>query len=162
MAGHGVFGAGLILRKAPRARLVSVPVLDGDGGAEVWEVARALMTFLRPDRHVDIAAAVRRLSHTGATLVAAAGNHGNSRHPHRQPNAASYPAAMPEVTAVAAGAAPGVPARFSPDPAAAPWIDVIRRGQGLVSTYLDNGYAVWSGSSFAAARYVGELAAKRM
>jgi membrane-anchored mycosin MYCP len=179
MAGHGVFGAGLILQKAPRARLVSVPVLDDNGEAEVWEVAKAMMTFLRADRRVDLihmpwgaitpdgeeplvlAAAVRRLSSTGASLVAAAGNHGNSRDLARLPNAASYPAAMPEVTAVAAGAAGGVPARFSPDPDAAPWIDVVRRGEGVMSTYLDDGYAVWSGSSFAAAEYVGELAAKQ-
>jgi hypothetical protein len=52
-----------------------------------------------------------------------------------------------------------VSARFSPEPAEAPWIDLLRPGVRLVSTYLQNRYAIWSGASFSAALYAAELAA---
>jgi hypothetical protein len=173
MAGHGVFGAGLILQAAPGAKLVSIPVFDGSGQAEAWDVARKMMTFLDPEHTVDIvqmpfgaitrdgrqplvlATAARRLRQAGILLVAAAGNHGKSIDPRVLPNAPSYPAALPEVIAVGAAA----PARISPDPVDAPWINITRPGQRLLSTYLDNEYAVWGGSSFAAAVFVGEVAA---
>jgi subtilisin family serine protease len=171
MAGHGVFGAGLILQAAPGAELVSVPVFGGDGQAEAWDVARRMMTFI--EHTVDIVAmpfgaftqdgrqplvlatAARRLRQAGILLVAAAGNHGKSIDPRVLPNAPSYPAALADVIAVGVAA----PARISPDPVDAPWIEVTRPGQRLLSTYLDNEYAVWGGSSFAAATFVGEVAA---
>lgn len=177
MAGHGVFGAGLILRAAPQTELISVPILDDDGSAEVWTVAQQIVAYLHEDNPVDIihmpwgaitpdgeeplvlAVAVRALSRAGIELVAAAGNHGDSDDPAVLRNAPSYPAALPEVTAVAAAVRPEVAARFSPDPDDAPWIDVLRPGQRLVSTYLDDGYALWGGSSFASALYVGERVA---
>jgi subtilisin family serine protease len=173
MAGHGVFGAGLILQKAPGAKLVSVPVLDGEGQAEAWDVAATMMRFLDQEHAVDIvqmpfgaitqdgrqplvlAAAARRLRQAGILLVAAAGNHGKSIDPRVLPHAPSYPGALPDVIAVGVAA----PARISPDPVDAPWIKITRPGRRLLSTYLNNEYAVWGGSSFAAAAFVGEVAA---
>jgi hypothetical protein len=177
MAGHGTFGAGLIYRVAPHAELISIPVLDDDGTAEVWDVAQRIAGFLPEENTVDLihmplgtltsdgeaplvlAAAIERLARTGVEIVAAAGNHGDGDDPAVLHNAPSYPAALPAVTAVGAAVRPKVAARFSPDPKVAPWIDVLRPGQLLVSTYLRDRYALWGGSSFAAALYVGERAA---
>jgi hypothetical protein len=178
MAGHGVFGAGLILRKAPAAELISVPVLDDAGSAQVWDVAKEMVAFLPAENRIDfihmpwgaitpdgeeplvLGAAIQRLRRAGVELVAAAGNHGDSADPAVLRNAASYPAALAAVTAVGAAVRPGVAARFSPDPEAAPWIDELRPGVHLVSTFLRDRYAIWGGSSFSAALYVGERAAR--
>jgi hypothetical protein len=177
MAAHGTFGAGLILRHAPRAQLIVSSVLDDNGEAEVWDVAREMVSFLDDDKWVHIlhmpwgavtddgeqplvlATALELLGRRGITLVAAAGNHGNSTRPDLPPTAAVYPAAHPTVVAVAAEDRKGSLARFSPDPAELPWIRLTERGVKVVSTYLDDKYAEWSGSSFAAANFTGRLAA---
>jgi membrane-anchored mycosin MYCP len=179
LTGHGTFGAGLILKQARNARIRSVPVLDRLGRAEVWDVARQMVRLTGADyddvrivhmpwgaitrdgeEPLVLATAVRRLLRPGRVLVAAAGNHANSSNPLiLPPNAASYPAAMPEVLAVAAEKKSGRIAAFSPQPRTAPWVDVAAPGVRLLSTYLSNGFARWSGTSFGAAIVSGRLAA---
>jgi len=179
LAGHGTFGAGLILKRAPDARIRNLPVLDRLGRADVWKVAREMVRLTGADyddvrivhmpwgaitrdgeEPLVLATAVRRLLRPGRVLVAAAGNHANSSNALiLPPNAASYPGAMPEVVAVAAERTSSRIAAFSPQPGTAPWVDVGASGFRLLSTYLASGFARWSGTSFAAAIITGRLAA---
>ena len=112
-------------------------------------------------------------------VVAAAGNHGDlssdpsdpadpaTGNQNRKP---AWPAALDGVIAVGASHPDGTRADFSPD---APWVDLQAEGVGLRSTYLMraqtsssdptpvefNGFAEWSGTSFAAALVSGAIAA---
>jgi hypothetical protein len=104
-------------------------------------------------------------------------------HPEPGPVAPTWPGALEDVLAVGAdGPAPGERARFSPK---APWVDLMAPGVKVTSTYLFgqvsvrrhrhnndgsiqvrrwhrqfNGYARWTGTSFAAATVSGHIAAR--
>jgi hypothetical protein len=186
-AGHATFVAGLILQRAPEARLVVRGNLDYTGTAAAWETARAMMTFAGSgidilnfswgcrtedgEPPLVLVHAVQRLS-AEMVIVAAAGNHTGegSGADRRIP---TYPAALPDVVAVAATNRAGRPARFNLD---GPWVNLLAHGVKVDSTYLDgefvretpggpvtttfNGFARGSGTSFAAANVTGEIAAK--
>ncbi|WP_375431900.1 S8 family serine peptidase [uncultured Friedmanniella sp.] len=110
-------------------------------------------------------------------VVAAAGNHGGVADPEGRPLRAGqatkpgWPAALDDVVAVGALEPDlATSASFSPD---APWIDVLAPGVDVTSTYLPrarpdesspavefpDGWATWSGTSFAAATVSGVVAA---
>jgi hypothetical protein len=128
-----------------------------------------------------LAAAIDRLD-PDIVVVAAAGNHGNldeKTHPGER-NKPAWPAALDDVVAVGAAANDGEPAAFTPPDA--PWIDVWSNGVRVRSAFLTGvldvpagygspteeaaqlkrfeGYATWSGSSFAAALVSGAIAAR--
>lgn len=109
-------------------------------------------------------------------IVAAAGNFadscpGNGRRAPTSPNSPMWPAASSRVIAVGAHKANGKRAPFSPR---TPWIDLSARGVDVASTYLSGkvasgenqdaktdhfeGYARWTGTSFAAALASGAIA----
>jgi hypothetical protein len=114
-------------------------------------------------------------------VVAAAGNHGDANdnvqagHPDLKPTTPFWPAALDDVLAVGADLGPTDPTRSAPFSPRLPWVTFTAEGSGVVSTYLDgkveipskngpqlvqfDGYARWSGTSFAAATVTGELAA---
>ncbi|MFC4532062.1 S8 family peptidase [Sphaerisporangium dianthi] len=171
-AGHGTFIAGLLLRQAPGTRLRMVRVLDSHGVGDEAGVLRAL-SALR-DAHTDVLVlsfgchtyddrpsplverALAALPDT--VVVACAGNTASSR--------PFWPAALPGVIAVGAlDSAETTRARFS---AYGPWVDACARGEALTSSFVDfhpfDGYASWSGTSFAAAVVAGAIAgaARRM
>lgn len=161
--GHGTLVAGLVASRAPRAGLVVGPVMDGNGVVEEFLVIQAL------DRPELRACPILNISFAGYTeddrpppalstvldqylgqngvVVAAAGNGGKSR--------ARWPAAHPGVVAVGALDASGR-WRYSDH---GPWVDVWAPGVNVVSTYLDAGWAEWSGTSAAAAQVSGAIAA---
>ena len=123
-----------------------------------------------------LATAIDRLD-ARTVVVAAAGNHGDpataaTPDDCRKP---AWPAALDDVIAVGAAHPGGAAAVFTP--ADAPWIDVLAPGVDVVSTFLSgrvnlrkeadppqyqqfDGYAAWSGTSFASALVSGAIAAR--
>lgn len=188
-AGHATFIAGVILQRAAAVELDVRCSLGETGAATVWDTARAMMTFARSGVEIlnlswgcrvedgqpplVLARAVQLLSQN-MVIVAAAGNHG--RRPqepgYMSRKTPTYPAALPDVVAVAASDRDGRPALFNPR---GPWINLLARGVDVDSTFLRghvllntergelmvrfDGYARGSGTSFAAANVSGELAA---
>src|SRR5262245_19428824 len=130
-----------------------------------------------------LARAVDRLS-PDVVIVAAAGNHGDidkdprPELPGLEPVTPMWPAALEGVVAVGAGDGRGKLASFSPR---APWVELVAPGVHVESTYLEgevstqlvkkgatqvkkrlgrfDGFARWSGTSFAAAAVSGAIAA---
>ncbi|WP_424529990.1 S8 family peptidase [Sphaerisporangium viridialbum] len=166
-AGHGTFIAGLVLRQAPGVRLRVARVLDSNGVGDEAGVLRAL-SALRDTRldvlvlsfgcftYDDRPSPLMERALAGfpdTVIVACAGNTASAR--------PFWPAAMPRVIAVGAlDSEEGERARFS---AYGPWVDACARGEALTSSFVDfqhfHSYAVWSGTSFAAAVVAGAIAA---
>lgn len=110
-------------------------------------------------------AALRTLPPT-TVVVASAGNHGAKRPYNPRP---IWPAAMPDVVAVAAlGPDNGDGVRLAAFSNYGPWVDVAATGEDVLSTFLTfddeehafTGWATWSGTSFAAPRVAGAIAAE--
>lgn len=181
--GHGTFVAGVILQQAPGATIRVLRVLNADGFAEVRDVAAAVKRL--GEAGVDIinlslGGYTRRNEHMMAfgpafaslppttVVVAAAGNHEPGQKGFG-PSRNFWPAAMPEVLAVAAleKGDDGEPrlAHFSNY---GPWVDVSTIGTDVVSTFASfqddqrvfSGWATWSGTSFATPRVSGAIAAR--
>jgi subtilisin family serine protease len=184
--GHATFIAGLILRHGAGTQVLSLRVMDHNGTANERNIIRALehletmmrdgqrldvvlMAFGRPkddgdDRDPDVAdlkCAIRALATRGVTTVASAGNSGTT-HP-------CLPAAFADdedlsVVSVGAGVSEQDHDCYSNH---GPWVKQWRPGTDLVSimplrfdpdgTAVDgNGFARWSGTSFAAAVWAAE------
>ena len=178
-SGHGTFIAGVVLQRAPNAKIEIAKVLDTEGYGSELDVARAILEHADADvinlslgcySHDDqpplaIAEALRHVSPT-TVVVAAAGNDSTHR--------PLWPAAHKRVLAVAA---------VDDDLQRAPfsnfgwWVDVAARGVHVLSTFLEfdesgqtrpipgrvpqsfRRWAHWSGTSFAAPKISGEIAA---
>jgi subtilisin family serine protease len=184
-AGHGTFIAGVLLQRAPAARIRARRVIGGDGVGDELGMIRALNWVVRWGR-ADIVnlsigchtyddrpsplvaraiAALRAAGGEGrrkAIVVACAGNAASDR--------PFWPAALKTVIAVAAldGADR---AWFS---GYGWWVDACAQGVGLTSCFVSfngprpraggfdpdgfGGYATWSGTSFAAPAVAGAIA----
>ena len=176
-AGHGTFICGLVRRLQPGLAVDPELVLTPLGFGDDVGVALALAECTAPVINLSFGgytngnrpplateAALRRLGRK-VVVVAAAGNHGSNR--------PFWPAASKQVLAVAAldttGAAV-VPAAFSNY---GWWVDVAAPGVDLHSAYVKgarvdaeaaapeafNGWACWSGTSFAAPLVASAIAA---
>ncbi|MFY1672598.1 S8 family peptidase [Plantactinospora sp. WMMB334] len=175
--GHGTFVAGVVRQAAPGVRFDPEPALapTGVGDEETLTAALAALSpqvsivnlslgcltqdDLPPLPLVNVLAGRQ----TGTVVVAAVGNTGTDR--------PAWPAALPDVLAVAAVSRQAdelVPAAYS---GFGPWVDACAVGERS-STYVDGrlllpgrptrqflGYAAWAGTSFAAAHVSGRLAA---
>ena len=172
-AGHGTFIAGVIASIAPGATIISRPVLQSDGfgdeasigaaiaeactlGADIINLSLGAYTHgnLPP---VGLANALRLVPRT-SVVVAAAGNAGR--------DVPFWPAALKQVWSVAAVEDDGTRACFSNF---GHWVDCATRGVGITSTFPIwpggapgpgpfDGWATWSGTSFAAPRLAGLIA----
>ncbi|TDD90477.1 peptidase S8 and S53 subtilisin kexin sedolisin [Actinomadura darangshiensis] len=178
-AGHGTFIAGVVLSQAPSAALRARRVIGGDGVGDELDVIRALESLARRGRAdvVNISLGCHTyddrpspvLSRAVAALgrrtviVACAGNAATDR--------PFWPAAMKPVV--------GVAALDGPDRAWFSnygwWVDACAQGVGLASTFVRfdgsrpvedgtdpdrfDGFATWSGTSFAAPVVAGRIAA---
>ncbi|MEU0532239.1 S8 family peptidase [Amycolatopsis tolypomycina] len=180
--GHATFVAGLVHAHAPAAILITDFFLNqNESSALTWDVAKKLVSFV--GRGFDMVnfsfgsrtgdgkapfamrRAIEKLS-ADTLVIAAAGNHGETDHA----KAPMWPAALPGVIAVGATDGKGHRASFSPD---LPWVRCAAPAINVLSTYLSGeviqyseehvkfpGFARWSGTSFAAAKVTGMVAAR--
>jgi subtilisin family serine protease len=182
-AGHGTFIAGLVLRQAPGATIRAARVLNSRGRADAREVAKAVARLARAGVDIinlsagsytptNVPPMAMQLALAGmkptSVLVAAAGNHDplNDQHKASAPTRPMWPAALETVIAV--GALDRTGQRRAPWSNYGPWVDVFTRGEDLMSTFLTfhggsqqfDGWATWSGTSFAAPMVAGAIAAR--
>jgi len=159
-AGHGTHVAGLIRATAPGSTLLPVRVLDSEGlGTAVglargirWAIANGadvinLSLGMYVDSHV-VKRAVDDAAAQGIIVVNSAGNRGIEDNDH-------FPARMSKVLSVAASDPGDTRAPFSNYGS---HVAVAAPGVGLLSTFLDQGFAVWSGTSMAAPLVSGSIA----
>jgi subtilisin family serine protease len=180
-AGHGTFISGVIRQICPDARIHHAGVLssygDGDDASVTSAIERALRRFRQRNEHIDIVVmsfgsyaeadrpppmtdAIARLLRR-SVVVASAGNDATSR--------PCFPAALPGVVGVGAVDADGrsVFSNFGP------WVDASAPGVDVVSTFFTafddtdadgtcvdhyDGWASWSGTSFAAPKVAAAIA----
>lgn len=190
--GHGTFVAGVILQRAPGARVVARRILDEEGHMTDASLATALAdmehvdivnlslgtTALERDDALALLATANSLfqlwkKRPDMVVVAPAGNDGG--------NVEFWPAKFDPVVAVAALNAAGTDrAEFSNF---GDWVDSCSKGEDVHSRFLDwagdvqapplndhgmgkrvksppfDGWAIWDGTSFSAARVTGAIAA---
>jgi subtilisin family serine protease len=171
-AGHSTFVSGMILRRAPQAEIDVVEVLGPGGFGTEHDIARAIVAhgssniinlslggYSDDDQPpVALDAALRRVR-PGTAVVAAAGNNSSAR--------PMWPAAFKRVIAVGALDETGGPASFSNYGA---WVDACTAAVNIVGPFPRfppeaeapefDGWAIWSGTSFAAPKVAGEIAAR--
>jgi subtilase family protein len=183
--GHATFLAGLIRLRVPRAQVVSLRLMSDDGTIDDADVVTALKWLhkkwvVKEHHHVDVVLMAfgrrKKLGESnpvllqqwinklvddhGVAFVASAGND----HSHTE----TIPACMDNVISVGAGTSA---ADHEPYSNHGPWVTKWLPGThvsimpltrpGADASEKGNGFAVWSGTSFSAAIYAGELARDR-
>ncbi|GAA1870790.1 S8 family serine peptidase [Pseudonocardia ailaonensis] len=177
-AGHGTFVAGVVQQVAPAAPIRVYKALNSDGmGSEVAVAEAIVQAAADGAKVVNLSLGTRTLDDqppvaidvalevipADVVVVAAAGNYGDER--------PVWPAAFRQVVSVAALSATG---QGSPWSTRGFWVDLSVVGEGIVSTYVQGqesaiidpypdtfpvaGWAVWSGTSFAAPQVAGLIA----
>jgi hypothetical protein len=158
-SGHGTFVAGVIHLVAPEADIYAYRVTDRNGNADGYAVAEAIMqatvdgchvinlSLVTSDEHEAISSAIEFTKSLDVLVIAAAGN--------GRPGRTLYPAGDPYVIAVGAIDEDLYPAPISNYDS---YVDVWAPGVGIYSPYLEEEYAWWSGTSFAAAFVSGQAA----
>jgi subtilisin family serine protease len=159
-AGHGTHVAGIIHAVAPGATILPIRVLNSEGTGTSVAVARGIRHAMARGAKVinlslgmDVAPAVIRDAIHDAwfaevVIVASAGNRGIEDTNH-------YPAKENKVMSVAATDAVDWKATFSNY---GPKVDLCAPGEGILSTFLNHGYAVWSGTSMSTPMVSGAAA----
>ncbi len=181
-AGHGTFIAGIVEQLAPGCNIEAHQVLSTYGDGEEAEIATVLsglasrgegerpqivnLSFggYSPLGMAVLAGAVKALQDAGSIVVASAGNDATC--------VPMFPAALPEVVGVGALDQEGKPAPFTNF---GPWVRACARGVDRTSIFFEGfngagppannydpdhfeGWARWSGTSFAAPVVVAALA----
>lgn len=182
--GHAVFVAGVILSEAPGATIEVRAALNDQGRTDSWTAAKAItdlgsrvdilnlsFSCLTGDGRPPLALATAvDIITPRVVVVAAAGNHGrltrastveiDGRKISDVSKCVSFPAALDNVVAVGATQADGEAAAYSPT---GPWIDLMADGTAeslFLKWGVFDGFASWEGTSFAAARVTGAIAAR--
>lgn len=159
---HGTFTAGLIAAIAPQSSIMPIRAFDDQGQSDVFTLAKSIRYAVSNGADVinmswgidvdsaTLRSAIQFASANHVILVASAGNSGT--------NAKFYPAAYPQVAAVAATNELDRKASFS---TFGPQIYVDAPGVNIVSAYPGGRYAVKSGTSFSAPIVAAEAALVR-
>jgi subtilisin family serine protease len=157
--GHGTMVAGIIARLAPKAMILPIRVLNGDGSGTMASLvagvryavshgARVIsMSFGSAVKSSALNDALDDAEHAGIVLVAAAGNDNGSD--------VIPPTVSRGTIAVAALEADNTKTAFSNYGS---FVRVSAPGSNIRSTFVDGGYASWSGTSFAAPFVAAEAA----
>lgn len=157
--GHGTMVAGLVRLAAPSAKIMPFRVFDASGQAHVFDVVRAIyyavddgadvisMSFSMESDSPELRRAVKYARDRGVVCVAAAGNQGQ--------RSLVYPAALPDVIAVAALAGDDL-AEFTNY--GSNLVDLAAPGSGVVSAYPGGLYGAGWGTSFSAPLVAGTAA----
>jgi subtilisin family serine protease len=173
-AGHSTFVAGMILRRAPQARIDVAEVLGPAGFGTELDIAHAIVAhaganvinlslggYTEDDQPPLALEAALRKVHPGTAVVAAAGNNASPR--------LMWPAAFKRVIAVGAVDATHQRAPFTNY---GWWVDACAMAVDLIGPFPRfpdsesvaapefDGWAIWSGTSFAAPKLSGEIAAR--
>lgn len=170
--GHGTHVAGIIaaldneigvVGVAPKANLYIVKVLGDNGSGSFEMVAKGIDWAIEHNMDVIsmslgsnegsdvIHEAIKRAYQKNITIIAAAGNDGDEY----RDDTIDYPARYPETIAVGAINKYLQRSWFSSNGEA---LDISAPGEEITSTYLNNGYAVLSGTSMAAPFISGVVA----
>jgi subtilisin family serine protease len=176
-AGHGLFIAGLIRRVAPGLVIDPGRVLDPTGfgddasiGAELVETTAAVIClslggYTEDDAPPAALSAALAAKGRGVAVVAAAGNNDSGR--------PFWPAALKHVIAVAGYDSTGGGQAKTDFSNWGDWVDVCAPAVRVTSTYVQgiwpahdgdrtfDGWARWSGTSFAAPLVAAEIARRR-
>ena len=150
-AGHGTMVAGIVRTIAPGAQVLPIRVLNDEGRGTVFMVTQGIFRALEAGADVinlslgttsnsaSIHDAISAARAVGVPVVAAAGNDST--------NVAHYPARDSLAFGVTATDSADVKAdlaNYSLE------IDLSAPGVGILSSYLDGGYGIGTGTSFAA------------
>lgn len=159
VAGHGTFIAGLIKLLAPDCAILPIRAFGPDGTSDVFTVAEAIkyaadhgarvinLSFGTDEESPILEGAIEYALEHDAVLVAAVGNNNSEDR--------VFPASSRGVVGVAAIDLAGRKASFSNYGSA---VSVDAPGVSLISSYPGGGYAIWSGTSFAAPFSAAEAA----
>ncbi|MED1601565.1 S8 family peptidase [Alkalihalophilus marmarensis] len=177
--GHGTHVCGTVaasendkgvIGTAPKAKLLVVKVLSGQGyGDTKWviEGVRYAINWRGPNNErvrvismslggridtPELHQAIKDAVAEDILVVCAAGNEGDGNH---DTDEYAYPGAYPEVVQIGSVNLEGEISRFSNTNCA---IDLVAPGEEIISTYLNNGYAVLSGTSMATPHVSGAAA----
>lgn len=166
--GHGTFLAGIVALIAPDSTILPIRVLDAHGRGSLFSIAGGLayaveradalglplvinLSLGSPKDSAMLEEAVLSATSKGAIVVASVGN----RTVNDRNGGVFYPARYGQVVAVAAVDGDDVKTVFSN------WgkeTDLSAPGSRVYSSYPDNRYAFWSGTSFSAAFVSGGAA----
>jgi subtilisin family serine protease len=158
--GHGTMIAGVVHLIAPRARIMPLRVFGPDGRTDTATIIRAIyyavdhgaevinMSFSTGEPSPELTRAIDYATERGVISVASAGNQGR--------DVETYPASLANVLGVAATDDGDRRSPFSNYGFRV--ADLAAPGEGILTTYLDGGYAVGWGTSFSTALVSGGVA----
>lgn len=157
--GHGTHVTGLIADVAPHAQLLPIRVLNSDGGGTIFDIVQGIVYA------VDHGAQVLNLSFSAniySHIFEIAIQHAIDRNviivtaANGYESGLAYPASFEGVLSVGSIDFCEKISEFSVPYQAL--VDVFAPGEYIYSTYYDNNYAWWSGTSMAAPLVSGEAA----
>jgi subtilisin family serine protease len=159
-SGHGTFVSGIIALAAPGAAIMPIRALDIDGRGSAFDIARAIrfavdhgakvinMSFGMWAASTVMEEALRYAIERGVVGVAACGNDNTER-------VSQFPANNPHVISTGAVDWRDHKARFSNF---GRYVKTSAPGENIYSAFLDDGFAFWSGTSFAVPFVAAEAA----
>jgi subtilase family protein len=158
--GHGTMAAGVVHLVAPTAQIMPLKAFAADGSGYTSDILRAIyyagrtgarvlnMSFSRSTPSDELRRAIDWAASLGVIAVASAGNNGEA--------ALRYPAAYPQVMAVASTSNEDVRSSFSNYGSNFVW--VAAPGEAIITTYPWGSFAAAWGTSFSTPMVAGAAA----